>query len=106
MPYKFQTDKIKLPPGTDRRVKLTPEQKANIFDLHHKQGYGIRELTRMNNVSRRLIQFICYPERQKRGLEQRAKRGGWRQYYNKEYHRKKTQEHRQYKKKVLKEVAQ
>ncbi len=101
MPYKFQIDKIKLPEGTDRRIKLTPQQKKYIHTLHHEQGYSIRGLTRMYNVSRRTIQFTCYPERLEHNKILRAKRGGWQQYYNKDDHAKSTREHRRYKHLVL-----
>ena len=95
MPY--ITDKKKIGnPALDRRVKLLPHQKEEIKRLH-KKGMAIRAITRKYNVNRRLIQFILFPERHKKNLKDRKKRGGWKQYYKKEYHTEKIREHRRYK---------
>lgn len=95
MPYK--TDKKKLGnPLLDRRVKLLPEQKEIVKKLH-KDGTAIREITRMFKVSRRTIQFILFPERHLKNLADRKKRGGSKQYYNKDYHSRAMKSHRRYK---------
>jgi len=100
MPYKFQTDKIKLPVGKDRRVKLTPKEKEKICK-ESLRGASQRELARKYKVSRRLIQFIIDPEKLEKNLLARKKRGSSKIYYNKDYHRESMKEHRQYKQKVL-----
>lgn len=68
----------------------------------YNTGTGIRALARMFKVDKRLIQFILFPERKQKNLEDRQARGGSKQYYNREYHNKKTDEHRKYKYKILK----
>ena len=77
MPYK--SEKIKIE-GTqyDKRVKLSPEQRAEIIEAG--AGYGINKLAREYNVSKRLIQFILYPERIK---AMRVNRD-WRKYADRE----------------------
>lgn len=101
MPYKFETDKIPMPEGKDRRVKLTPEDKTLILVLYRDGTHSQRSLARQFGVSRRLIQFILDPEKHKRNLELREARGGSKAYYDKDKNRKAMQEHRQYKKSVL-----
>ena len=62
MPYKSQ----KIPIcGTeyDRRQKLTPEQRAEIYHRYHTGYVSQRQLAREYGVSRRLITFIIYPDK-------------------------------------------
>jgi hypothetical protein len=63
MPYKCT--KAKIPRKFDRRVKLTEDDKQNIISLYTVNGWGIREIARWyeGKCSRRLIQFILFPER-------------------------------------------
>ncbi len=56
----------------------------------------------MFKVNKRLIQFILFPERQKRNLELREQRGGSKIYYNKDRHTLAMSEHRKYKKELFK----
>ncbi len=86
-----------------RRVKLLDCQKERVFKMHHGESYGINQLARMFKVNKRLIQFICYPERAERNRQLRETRGGSKKYYNKANHRKATKEHRNYKKEVFKD---
>jgi len=98
MPYKFQTDKLKIKEEDDRRCKLTREQRQEI-----KDKYGTisqRKLAKAYGVSRRLIQFIGDPKKKERDLELRELRGGSKIYYNKETWADTMREHRQYKKKL------
>lgn len=98
MPHKFEKDKIHLPRGKDRRIKLTSEQRQEIREA---VGVSKHELAAKYGVSRRLIQFIQHPERHAKNLQDRAERGGWKQYYDKDKHRETIKEHRQYKSAVL-----
>jgi len=63
---------------------------------------SIHSLSKLFRVSRRTIQFILYPERQAKNLEDRAKRGGTKQYYDREKNNAYMKTHRQYKHKTLK----
>ena len=94
MPYK--SEKLKIA-GTkyDRRVKLTPEQKEEI--RKNVQGLSQRKLAIMYEVSRRTIQFILDPEKQKENLKRKAERGGYSQYYDKDKNAEYVREHRRYK---------
>lgn len=100
MPHKFEKQKIKLPEGKDRRKKLSDKDREYIVEFHNS-GCSIREIARRYQVSRRLVQFVVFPERQKRNLELREERGGSKLYYDKKKHREYVKQHRQYKKTVL-----
>lgn len=95
MPYK--TDKMKLGnPSIDRRVKMLPHHKEEAKILY-KDGMSINGISKHFRVNKRLIQFILFPERQKKNIQDRKLRGGSTIYYKKEYHTKAVREHRQYK---------
>ncbi len=68
----------------------------------YESGTSINALARMFKVNKRLIQFILFPERKQKNLEDREARGGWKQYYDREQNNKTINEHRKYKYKVLK----
>jgi hypothetical protein len=87
-----------------RNVKLLDCQRERIFKMHHSENYGINQLARMFKVNKRLIQFICYPERHERNLQLRQARGGSVKYYNRDKHTKATKEHRNHKKEVFSHV--
>lgn len=58
----------------DRRQKLIPEQRAEIFHRYMTEDVSQRQLAREYGVSRRLITFIVNPEREKRNRELLNKR--------------------------------
>ena len=95
MPYKCE--KIKLSETQDRRTKLTAAQREEIAEKYATGNYSQRQLARDYSVSRRLITFIIDPEKKRRDLENRAARGGSKQYYNREKHRETMKAHRRYK---------
>jgi transposase len=98
MPYK--SEKIIIAHSKyDRRIKLTKKDKARVVYLYDK-GVAIREITRRFNVSRRLIQYIIFPERHARNLQQREERGGSAFYYDKDKHKEYMKGHRRYKQKL------
>lgn len=100
MPYTTDNKALNSP-FLDRRTKLLPCQKEMV--LHwYKAGTSIRALAKMFKVDRRLIQFMIFPERKQKNLEDRQARGGWEQYYNREEHTAAIREHRRYKYKTLK----
>lgn len=66
-----------------RNVKLLPCQRERVYKMHHSENYGINQLSRMFKVNKRLIQFICYPERAERNKQLRNERGGSKIYYKK-----------------------
>lgn len=93
MPY--TSEKIKIE-GTkfDRRVKLTQKDRDKIRMLR-VEGWGIRAIARAYPwVSRRLIQFVLFPER----LATVNYAGHWKKYKPTKKHWAKTmREHRRYK---------
>ncbi len=104
MPYKFETDHMKMDKKDDRRIKLTTSDKEEIQYRYLKVG-GVsqRELAREYGVSRRLIVFCIYPERREANYAQRKANGGSMQYYDKTKNTESIKEHRQYKKKLYDE---
>lgn len=95
MPYKFDTDKVKLPEGFDRRIKLSKEQREEIFASTLSQ----RKLALLYKVSRKLIRYVKFPETYAADLE--ARRGRWKDFYDKKSHRRYMQNHRRYKQTIM-----
>jgi hypothetical protein len=101
MPYKFEYDKIRLPEGKDRRVKIAPEKHQEIKELYATGTISYRKIGEMYEVSKSLIIHIVNPdiaERKKKQYLERRKDG---RYYQKEKHTKAIREHRRYKQDVL-----
>lgn len=99
MPYIFEKKKLTIPLSKDRRKKLTCEQKIEIRE--NPNNISIHQLAKDFGVSRRLIQFIRFPERHAKNLQDRQERGGTMQYYNKDKHRETMKEYRKYKKELF-----
>ena len=55
----------------------------------------------MFKVNKRLIQFVIFPDRQKKNIEDREARGGTKQYYNRLEHNEAMKDHRKYKHNIL-----
>jgi len=98
MPFKFETDKLKIKKCDDKRIKLTNAERHEIKQLYGKISQ--RKLAKLYNVSRRLIIFIGCPEKYEQNLKCREERGGSMQYYNKQKHTKIMKKHRTYKKEL------
>lgn len=67
----------------DRRRRLTEEDREDI-KRDHAAGDSIHGIARCYGVSRRLVQFILYPERHEENKARRMARGGSRAYYDRE----------------------
>ena len=87
-------------PILDRRVKMLPCQKEQAVRMH-QSGMSITSIGKWYQVNKRSIQFLLFPERHAKNLLDRAKRGGSKQYYNKEQHRQSMADHRQYKEELF-----
>ena len=99
MPSK--TDLLALnDPFLKRSSKLLPCQKEMVKHWYDN-GTSITQIAKDFKVSKRLIQFILFPERKEKNIIDRQMRGGSKIYYVKEKHTKAIREHRQYKKEVL-----
>jgi len=90
----------------DRRVKLTKEQKQTIrkqyFAMHESERPSQQTLADQHGVSRRLIQYILYPERELRQRDLTKKRNPHQRYYDREKRRAYMQNHRDYKRSLVK----
>ena len=100
MPYKFITDKKLIPKEYDKRVKLSDNDKILIRSLYKEGSISQRKLAEKFNVSRRLIQFVLDPDKQKANYQNRLDRGGSKIYYDKDKQTKAMQKHRKYKKEL------
>lgn len=101
MPYK--SSKIIIS-GTehDRRRKITPQQKAEIFHRYTTTDISQRQLAREYGVSRRLITFIVNPENEERNrelLRKRKEEGLYKPDSRK--HTETIREHRRYKQRLF-----
>jgi DNA-binding XRE family transcriptional regulator len=85
----------------DRRVKLTAEDKELVKWLREEEQISYQNLANRFGVSKRLIIFICKPESKAKDLENRAKRGGSKIYYDRETHNASIKDHRDYKKQLF-----
>jgi len=99
MPYKFETDKRKIPRGKDSRVKLTEEERKEIKSLYGQISQ--RKLAKLFGVSRRLIIFIGCPEKLRRAKELYKERRKDGRYYKKERHTKHIKKYRRHKKNIF-----
>jgi transposase len=95
MPYKH-TEKL-INRKDDRRVKLSPQDRVEIFDLYAAGISSQRELARVYGVSRRLIQFIVDPAKAEANKQRAKERGGYKRYYDKEKRKVYMKNHRHYK---------
>ena len=102
-PYE-QAQKIPLVGLQDRRRKLTDDDREDI-KARHKKGEAIHAIARAYKgiCSKRLIQFVIYPERLKQLQEKHAKEQHWKKYYNKERNTKSIKNWRRYKYTLYKE---
>ena len=85
----------------DRRVKLTEDDKKLVVWLREEEKISYQKLADRFKVSKRLIIFICKPESKIKDLENRAKRGGSKIYYDRQSHTASIKEHREYKKELF-----
>ena len=103
MPYKSGKIIIR---GTryDRRRKLTPGQRAEIFHHYHTENVSQRQLACEYGISRRLVTFIVNPESEERNrqlLNERKAKGLYKP--DRKKHTETIREHRRYKQKLYKE---
>lgn len=102
MPYKSK--KIYIA-GTqyNRRIKLTQDQREYIKWLREEEQFSYSKLAKMFGVSKRLIQFICCPDKylkSKESLKQRKADGRYKP--TKEEWAATVREHRRYKEQLKK----
>lgn len=100
MPEKV--DKIKLPKNLDRRRKLTDEQKDEIMHKYATGFYSLNGLAKEYGVSKKLILITVNPESARKNKERIKEH--WKDYaVSKEERAEIMKEHRDYKKKLLKD---
>ena len=102
-PY-LKAQKVLLVGLQDRRRKLTDDDKEDI-KARHKRGEAIHAIARAYKgiCSKRLIQFVIYPERLKQLQEKHAKEQHWKKYYNRKQLTQAVRNWRRYKYTLYKE---
>lgn len=100
MPSKLDKKAIK-DPFLDKRRKLIPCQEEMV-KYWFERGNSITSIAKMFKVNKRLIQFLIFPERKVKNIEDRRIRGGSNIYYNKDEHTISMKKHRDYKKEIFK----
>lgn len=94
----YKSEKIKLSPKQDRRIKLNDKQREEIREKYMTGIYSQRNLAEEYGVSRRLITFILDPDKAKKNAEQlKQRRADGRYKPNKEKWAAIMREHRHYK---------
>ncbi len=94
----YKSEKLKLSPNHDRRIKLNDKQREEIREKYTTGMYSQRNLAEEYGVSRRLITFILDPDKAKKNAEQLKQRSSDGRYKpNKEKWAAIMREHRQYK---------
>lgn len=96
----FKSEKIRLPEEYDRRVKITSEQRKEIYDLYQTGLYSWRELARKYGVSKSRIGQIVNPKIGERVAQRRRDYKERYQGYS-EKNREDTKEHRRYKQRLF-----
>lgn len=86
----------------DKRVKLTVEQKEEIFNLYATGNYSLNGLAKIYNVSKRTIHFIVKPEKLEEQKLLYIERRKDKRYYDREKHNEHVKAHRRYKNELLK----
>ena len=66
MPYRHESEHIKLVGLQDRRRKLTDEQKSEILRLRTEEGWRLSKLAKEYEVSKKLILLIVNPDAKKK----------------------------------------
>lgn len=100
MPYKFETEKLKMKKEDKRNIKLDKEQKIKIKKLYETGKYSQRQLAAMYNVSRRTIVFCIYPDKYEKSRQEFKERQKTGMYYNKDKQREYAKKYRDYKKEL------
>lgn len=99
MPYKVDTDRIKLSDTQDRRRKITDAQREEIRTLY-ENGHSIRSIARQYGVYPRTISIIC--KSKTRAALREYTREHWREFQqSKEQRTAATRETRRYWQSVL-----
>lgn len=98
MPYKFETNKLKIPEKYDRRRKLYQEDRKEILKLYD-DGCSIRSIARKFGVARRTISVIVNPEAAEK-LRQYIKENHRRFRKSKAYRTEAMLKHRRYKRRL------
>lgn len=98
MPYKFETEKLKMKKQDKRNIKLDKEQK--IKKLYETGKYSQRQLAAMYNVSRRTIVFCIYPDKYEKSRQEFKERQKTGMYYNKDKQKEYAKKYRKHKKEL------
>jgi transposase len=100
----YKLDHFTIGKDKDKRIKIPETEHERIRELYKDPKTSQRTIAKMYNVSRRLIQFILDPEKEKQNKAQAKAQGGYKRYYDKAKRREYMQRHRDYKRELLKNI--
>ena len=99
MPYKYESEHIKLVGLLDRRRKLTDEQKEEIREKR-ESGKSLNMLAKEYNVSKKLILITVNPE--SKAKQEKYIKDHWRDFrQSQEYCTRAIRETRRYKQELM-----
>ena len=87
--------KVRVGKENDSRRKLTDEDKKRIKDLYFYSHFSIHRIARESPCSKRMVQFILFPEKEKKLKENVKKEKRWRRYYSTKNNRDYMRKHRE-----------
>jgi len=99
MPLKL--DKIKLPAGKDRRVKITDVERQEIKERYIPFKISLRMLAREYKISPRMVYWILYPDKLQIAKEQYKERRKDGRYYHCVKHTRAVHSLREYKRELF-----
>ena len=100
MPFKFETEKKRIPKSKDRRRKLTPKIKKKILELHHS-GMSQNKIAKHFEIDRKTVRYTINPEYYEEMLESaKIRRADGRYKPNKDDWAATMREHRAYKQSI------
>lgn len=88
-----------LDPRSNKNLQITQDEKILIWKLWRTRVHSKRKLASIFGISRRSVDFITVPDRQKENQELAKKNENWKRYYNKNEKRVYMRKYRAKKKK-------
>lgn len=98
MPHPWESKRKRIPRPLDRRIKLSDTDRTEIKRMY-AAGVSIRAIAReyAGRCSRRMIQFVIFPDRYDAAADRAKEKKNWKVYYDKKTRNQYMRKHRKYK---------